>query len=346
MAITASSGINELMFVSELSRLSVYSPESDMTFAILKGGEEVFRNTYVADSSGYVTIYDLDKLLESLIPDLYADFTFMVNDAVLGVPVARIFRCSTSVNEPGLTFIPDFFLTSSFGERDTCLGRYEALTAYCLQETAVKAYCSYYSESGTVTNIEIEVGSINGASSIDVSADLFDKPEYGRLIAYTISCGYRRAKFRVLDYAPAEYTAIIFRNAFNCWETIYLTGTKETSSSYTRNTAYINGRYRCYDLHEVMSHKVHTGPLRAGALPVAIDLARAKTAFILNADASTGAEITITDADIKHTDNDDELCDLSITYRLADLRNVAFDTARPPQIFKKVFDKTFDHTYE
>ncbi len=334
------------MFVSEFARLTFTSVEQNVSFVVLKGSEEVFRTSFFTDSRGRVTVYDLDRLLETLIPDLYAEFTFLINDVPLGMENVKIFRCATSVNEPGQTFIPDFFLTSSMAERNTCHGRYECLSAYCETETPVVAECAYYLADGSLTTVNVDVAIVNGAASIDVSPDLFENPDLGQLVAYVINCGRRQARFRVLAYMPEYSPAVIFRNSFNCWETMYLTGTKETSSSYERSVAYICGRLRNYHIDETMTFKANTGPLRPGELPIALDLARSKEVFMLNANGSTGTEITITDANIKHSNEDSEIKDLTITYRLADIRNIAFDTARPPMLFNKIFDKTFDNTYE
>lgn len=334
--------INNYMFVSELSRLSFRIDSDSCTFVISRGGKEVFKQTYVPDEDKTVTIYDLDKLLETLIADIYDTFTFLVNGSALGQSNVKVFRCNKSVAESAQKFIPDFFLTAAMGERNTCVGRYEVLTLYSDTEVAVQAICTYVDADKKVESLTETITNLTGWSLINVSPSRFEKPEKGTLVAYTIAAGKRRARYRVFPSLPEADPVVMFRNAFNAWETLYLTGAKETSGSFTRSAAMIEGRYRVYDIEAVISHKAMTGPLRPGELCVAVDLCTSKDVYLLNADGTAGDEITITAADIKHTNEDNNLRNINITYRLADRRNARIEVVRPPRIF----DDTFDSTYE
>lgn len=334
--------INELMFVSELSRLTFRTDNPDCTFAIVRNGQEVFKQSYVADSNNLVTIYDLDRLLDTLIADIYDSFTFLVSGTALGCSNVKVFKCNAAVAEPAKTFIPDFFLTASMGERDTTPERYEVVTLYTDTETPVQAICTYVGDDLTVTTVNENITSLLGWSYIDVSPSRFMKPEKGTLVAYTIQAGKRKAHFRVHPSLPEAEPAVIFRNCFHAWETLYLTGAMETSGNYTRSSAIVGGQFRIYDIEETLSYKAQTGPLRPGAVPVAMDLARSKEVFLLNADGTVGDEIAITAVENKHTNEDDHMPDFSFTYRRVDRRNTMIAVERPPRIF----DKTFDETYE
>lgn len=328
------------MFTSEFCRLSFSGVTDTLVLVFVVDGFPVFENRYVPDSAGRVTVYDLDLLLESCLSDTPPSVRIFANSYLLGS--FRLFGCAASVAEPAQTFVTDFFLTPHTGVRDTAADRFESLTLFCAAEEAVTARCAYVKDDLSVVEKTVAVESVVGWSALDVSARRFLDPASGRLVGYTVLCGKRKASYRVLAYTPKADPAVIFRNCFNAWETFYFTGKKETSAAYTRSQANIAGKLRNYHIDETVSYRAMTGPLLHGMEIVALDLARSKEVFLLNADGSAGDEITVTDCDIKHSNEDDEIPDLTFTYRLADRRNSRIAVTRPP----RVFDNTFDETYE
>lgn len=328
------------MFTSEFCRLSFSGVTDTLVLVIVVNSLPVFENRYVPDSAGRVTVYDLDRLLESCLTDSYTNIYIFANGTQLGR--VNLFGCAASVAEPAQTFVTDFFLTPHTGVRDTAADRFESLTLFCAAEEAVTARCAYVKDDLSVMEKTVAVESVVGWSALDVSARKFLDPASGRLVGYTVLCGKRKASYRVLAYTPKADPAVIFRNCFNAWETFYFTGKKETSAAYTRSQANIAGKLRNYHIDETVSYRAMTGPLLHGMEIVALDLARSKEVFLLNADGSAGDEITVTDCDIKHSNEDDEIPDLTFTYRLADRRNSRIAVTRPP----RVFDNTFDETYE
>lgn len=338
MAISTTPELTEYMFASELCRLTFTNVATEtLTLAIIAGGKQVFGNTYFPNSDKTVTVYDLDRFVEALIDDIFIDLTFVIN----GEPEpVKVFACSASVSEPAQTFVSDFFLTPVMGERNTAIGRIELLTAFCPTEEKVDVQCTFLLDDGTIETRPDGLGVLSGWAPFDVSPARFSGGE-GRLIAYTVTCGKRKARYRVLGYAPSADPVMLYRNCFHTWETIHLTGKKESSASYTRSQAIIEGCTRNYEIQETMSHKAMTGPLRPGTEAMVLDLARSKEVLLLNADGTPGDEVTITDCDTKMTNEDNEIPDFTITYRLADRRNVRVNAVRLPRIFDKHFDEHF-----
>lgn len=328
------------MFSSEFVQLKFNCIASSMEFSIKRGSSEIFSQTYVPDENHQVTIYDLDKFLEAHIVEHSEQFSFFIDGADFGT--VTVITCHSAVEEPANTFYKDFFFTPSMGERDTATGRYETVTALTDSETAVEALCTYRAADGTISTKKISLPSVNGWAPINVSPARFLDAEEGTLLSYIVQVGTRKARYRVLGGAPEVDPAIIFLNSFDCWETIHLTGAKQVAPSYTRSTALTEGQMRIYDIDEVMYFKAHTGPLRPGMVPVALDLANAKDVFLLNADGTTGARLTITDVDVKYTNEAHTIPDFEFTYRRADRYSAMLSVVRPP----KVFDDTFDDTYE
>lgn len=328
------------MFSSEFVQLKFKCTDASMEFSIMQGTSKIFSQIYFPDEDNQVIIHDLDKFLEAHISEFCADFRFLLDGNDMGE--VTVITCNAAVEERAYTFYKDFFFTPSMGERDTAAGRYETVSALTDAETAVEAICTYRAADGTVSTKKVALPPVTGVSTINVSPARFEDADSGTLVAYTVQCGNRKARYRVLAAAPEVDPAIIFRNCFGCWETIHLTGAKEVSPSYTRSAALIEGQVRNYDIAEVMSFKAHTGPLRPGMVPVALDLARAKDVFLLNADGTAGARLTITDVDVKHTNEDNSIPDFQFTYRRADRRSAMLAVVRPPKLFDDTFDKTYD----
>lgn len=353
MAITLLTPINPICFVSELALLTISAPgETSIKFEISQGGLAIFSNEYYPDADGIVNIYDLDKFVAHyLLDDNYDNnrFYFTVNDVhvvnYVNVhdPSCKVIPCTVAVSECAATFIPDFFLTPVMHERNTAVGRYETLTAITSENTQVLVSANYYNQSTqkVVTNL-IGLTYLLGWATLNVSPERFVDESKGRLIGYTVQCGKRKAHYRVLASMPEADPALLFRNCFGAWETIYLTGAKAQEPSYTRSSAMVNGCYMTYDIEETMSWKAYTGPMRNGMVALANDLARSKSVFLLAKDGSTADEIVITDQDVKTDNADNTIPDFQFTYRRASRNTSKLEVKRPPRIFDKTFDKKFE----
>ena len=331
------------MLSSEFTRLSIEGlTVPSLALSIRSGGKAVFECDYVPDSSGRVTVYDLDKVLSALPGEHYNDITISLGDLVLEPLVIRVLNCSLPLNMPGETFVEEFFLTPFVeGERDTLVGRHELLTVYCQTGTEVEAVCTFYSEEGLSTRT-MKLADASGWTEIDVSPDRFVVADGRQLISVAVKCGDRRMRYRVLNHAPEAGPTFIFRNCFGAWETFSCTGTKETQPAYTRSQAHVLGTLRNYHIEEVLSYKALSGPLRPGMVAVALDLGRSRDVFLLGRDGTVGLDVTVTDCDLKHSNDIRELSEVSFTYRLADNHTARIDAVRP----HRLFDHTFDDTYE
>ena len=333
------------MFLGELNRIS-FTSSSMAEFVISHGGKEIFSNTYYPDDTGTITIYDVASILEPYIKDVYADFTFSIDGAVIGSP--RVFYCAWSITSRAMNFLDASFLTPMQGARRTHTARYETLTVYAASPAAVTAECVYYGDAG-ISRRTVAIATASGLAVLDVSPRKFVNASMGQLVEYTVVCGARRAKYQVMPTMPDLSDAFIFRNAFGAWDTLYMTGTRETEPTYTRSTANINGYIRSYQIQEVISQKTYTGPLPAGMEWVAMSLANSKAVFFLLDNGDSGDEVHVTDCDLKHTNDNTSESNLNFSYRnatitwqLADDRVARLDVPRPPRIF----DDTFDRTYE
>lgn len=335
------------MFLTELTRLTFHTTGSEATFSIKKDGAAApfFSTKYIPDSEGNVTVLSLHKLLEpEIADDAVGRFIFMVDgDAV--ADAVTVIRCTVHISEPAERFVNDFFLTASSRERDTAPRRRECLTAYCLEATPVTVTATYLTDDNRLVRREFNIpaSSVNGDGlySVDVSPRKF-ADDSGRLVAFRVKCGRRKMNYRVVENPPASDPVMIFRNCFNAWDTVYLCGAKETDPQITRSTAMINGQFSCYQVEEFTQYTARSGPLRESGVETVRDLARSRTVFLLERDGSAGNRVTVTDASVKATNENTGMPDFSITYRLADIPGGHVDVYRRPRIF----DRTFDNTYE
>lgn len=335
-----------LMFSSELSVLTLYGTDTEplqLTVATLEG-TTVFSNLYTPDREGTVTIYDLDKVITSAIRAETPEVVVMAGTTRLGPEVIKILRCQAAVEVPAVSFVQEHFLTPSDADRDTALGRYEKIYAYCGDNSeSVTATATFLTPEGKVViDGPIDIVEFNqGPIEVDVSPTLFTNDMRGQLLSYEVQCGKRRARYRVMELPEAD-PAVVYLNCFGCWDTLYFTGKKEISPSYTRSQARIGGKLRNYDIEEVLSFKAMTGPLREGAEARVMDLARSRQVYLLNPDGSTGEELVVTDCEVKHSNAPSELPDLSLTFRYASTISGRVRVTPKP----RVFDNSFDSTYE
>lgn len=337
-----------VMFSDRFRRLDLTgTPDGTVTLAVAVAGEgTVFENTYIADAAGYVTVYDLDRVLEAYIPEVFASITLSVDGSAAIEGGIKVFRSASRVDIPASSFLASRFLTACTGTRHTLAGCRELLTAYVADgETAtVTAVYHHASETtgpaGKITSQTFSLGVTAGLNTLDVSPAQFVKPGM-QLISYTVQCGRRRAAYMVMAHAPEAGAAFWFRNRFGAPETLYARGIRSTEPAYTRSTANIGGETRVYDITEVVSHKVSTGPLPAAMVPVAMDLASASEVYAMDVRGTSGAALLITDCEMKHTDDPAALNVLSFTYRPASRRTTEIEVQPSVNTFDSTFDDTF-----
>ena len=333
------SNIGTYAFSSELDVLQVTTAAA-INVTITHGSSVVLSSTYTP-VNGVVTIYHLNKLLAPLITDVVADFTF--SDGTTSKTV-HVVRAGVLVNEAADTFLPSFFLSTVMTERDTMSGRHECVSFIATGQDAVEvvAICTYVDGStvNTATKsvaAELAAGELH---TVDVSPDQFVDSTHGTLVSYVVVAGERKMRYRVRPAATSE-VAMIFRNAFGAWETIYLPGSRATEPEYTRETANVNGKLTLYNLDETMQWVSHSGILRPGGVTLAHDLARSKDVFLLDG-ATAGDAIVITAVDVKTTGDWDENADFTFTWRRATNLTAMLEAQRPPKLFDDTFDETYD----
>lgn len=334
---------NQCIFASELEDIVVTGVATSLSFYVSLGGEIIFSTSYVPNKDGVVRIYDISSLLLTYITGVYADFTFGVASETIPV---RVFHTNAPVAEQARFYLPSFFLSSAMGRKITILNRYETLSFYAFEPCDVYVEANYYDgrlvtrQHSICSSADVKVDDVN---TINVSPMNYLDYSLGELISYTVIAGRRRFTFEVQDGIPEADPAFLFKNNFGVWETIYLVGTRETAADIKRSLAYINGKYTLYDVDEQQVYKAKTGVLLGGMLAIAQDLVRSRSIYTLNSRGETVDEVVITDSnDVKFTNDYNALPSFTLTYRRSRRCSAMVDVVRPPKLFDKTFDNTFD----
>lgn len=161
-----------------------------------------------------------------------------------------------------------------------------------------------------------------------------------QLLSFDATAYRRHIAYRMLPHwlsLAATPTAIQFRNAFGCMDTLYFFGKKEEEVKPTYTSAQSLGRTRNYQIDVNPEWKVTSGPLNATGLRLMHDIIQSMRLFSM----ATGEELTLTSCELKPT-NDLYTAPTSatITYRTAEEGQ-----ALPPSLRIRTFDHSFDDTY-
>lgn len=328
------------MFSSELKNIDISGVVGTLHFSVSNNGIQLFSADFVPDDKGEITIYDVAGIVEEYIDEAFSDFSFSLGDETVNV---RVFRCSIRLSEPAEDFLPSFFLTTLMTDKVTHPDRCETLSFYAQEQCNVFAELSYYVD-GNIVLSEVELlaeGSvaIGAVNVVDVSPKLFLDNERGVPVSYTVRAGERSFVFRVDKTLPAG-SPILFRNSFGAWETVYMTGTLDTEYEIKRSNAYINGLFRQYEIEDTELYKMNSGILLGSMIRLGMDVARSRALFLMDGGVA-GDEIVLVDSELKYSNDDDALPTFTYTYRRA-LPIAMMKTLRPPKLFDKTFDYTFD----
>ena len=337
-----------LAFSTQLQDLWIDGASGSVTFLIAVGDITVFSADYVPNGDGEIRLYNLSRIIESHIDGIFADFTFTVEEKGKSNHSLsyRVFRSAVRVSESAVEFMHSFFLTTLLNRKTTQLGRYETLSFYPQSACSVYALASYYTESGIDTQ-EVSLMSeqdvvLNAINSVNVSPSKLVDDSMGELVGYVVRAGERSFTFEVDTTQAKADTAFIFHNNFGCWETMYLTGTVETEYEIKRSHAYVDGTFRQYDLEDTEIFKANSGVLLGSMIRLGKDLARSKSIFLLDSAGMADDEIVITDSEIKYANDDDFMPTFDYTYRRTSFVSTMLHIIRPPKLFDKTFDITFN----
>ncbi len=335
---------NDTLILPELAEIVLQTSRAHLAVRLTGASGELFANEFFPDSSGKVIVRDVSSIAEASLGDEpCGEFSLSADD----MPVYRFraVRCAVNPGEPGQQHLASRFLTSMLSERDTDISRKETLSAWNASSEACTVRCDYIAPDGTLSRQTVAISRTSSSGQLetfDVSPSRFNTVQGKLLVGYTVLMGDREQKYRVLLDPPPYDPAVVFRNIYGVWETMYFCGERIDDAQYSRETASVLGRFRTYRIDETLQFTASTGPMRHGAERIARDLARSKAVFLLNSDGTAGQEVTLTDCTVKHSNSDDFSPVYTFTFRNAE----RFPLEKAPAAPYRIFDYTFDKTYE
>ena len=340
---TLSTSIPSLSWPSDFSAISIAATaESSVSVKISISSTEIFNSTLIADSSGVIIIYDIDRLLRdwmgSTPMDVHLSFDNSKYDYII-LPYDGIMTVSAT------DFCNQRFLSSLAGTKYTHIQAKEYISFYQVTSSTVTATIDAIWTDGTNTQKTTKtVYTSNSAlgliQNIDVSPNILTAPKSEfMLVAYSVTIEHRKQSYRIVPNGMAQnITDVTFINAFGMLETFHFFGNLTRDLKPSRSSAIISGRKTNYNIEAIPEWTAETGPLTDGMLELFDDIVCAKQAWR----TSDGCAIVITDSDNKQNNSDDTIPSGSVSWN--EDKTARMFIAKNWGI--RIFDKTFDATYE
>lgn len=357
-AFSFSSALNHVSF-SMVGTRSGYSAK----FELRHGVETILSENYVPDANDEIVIYELSSLVEPYLQDkLISNFDMEItafspdDNSILGRSKMNFtaLYCKADVDISADDFINRFFLSTLMGAKVTALGQKEYLHFVTTDEdlisggennlVAIRIHADYVdSEMKKITNVFEWNVQLNTASLQIVTIDVSPHNFVGKgltLVSYKVVVGSRVQTYCVSIRFDSE-PDIAFKNSFGLFETLYFTGTKEDTPEISRNAAYINGEYCNYHIEENRIVKANTGVIPETMVCLVDELARSTEVYLIEK-GEIGRQLTVTDSELKRTNDLDFLFNFQITYRIAKRNQNILKVIRSVRTFDSTFDKTFE----
>lgn len=139
-------------------------------------------------------------------------------------------------------------------------------------------------------------------------------------------------------------TNFIYRNAFGMPETMAFTGLVEYSPELEGETVELLQRTVRTSSRYIDSRTANSGYLDTRQYGKALDLITADSLQLY--DTKTLTEVVVTDIDFSHRRTGSEKINVSLTFCQASRLHLAFGRTGDNGIYGRIFDRTFDNTFE
>lgn len=316
----------------------------------------VFDETLYPDTAGTISLTSLSEMLEPYLRARlnvrmtvtmaeYVDEDDTAPSAVVSTDECDVLFAMVDVGEDAAAFVASHFLTTLNGPKMTAPGCEERVYAYGTEEVSVTA--CFLGDDGSMGWPKVTVtaaGVSDAISAFFVGPDAVQAlmPEVGgRLIRYEVRAGERCQEFVMAGRPVAPAPSLAFINSFGCIEFLHCYGVHQKDSSYTRSSARIRGRLRNYKVVEERVFKAGTGWLSAPMADWADELFRSQEVYVW-LDGRPGREVVLTDSKSVIRNDDDDMPAFEFSYVYAQRIHNVMQRSHAGRIF----DNTFDHTFE
>lgn len=350
-------------FISEIGEIKISGiTDEQLNVRIETGGTEIFNESYYA-LKGNVVIHEIGEMLRSHFslhdPKGMSNNVVSYYQAPLSITavfsdkqdtVRRSFnayysRCRTSVSPSDV-----LFLTHENTIR-TAHDRMEYLTFRVREGISVEIGVAYldagneryrrvtkdFGDTNGMLAFSLSLERVAALSGIGTASILF----YDAMLKEN---GIVKDKVRFINDQRRyrNITNFIYRNAFGMPETMAFTGLVEYSPELEGETVELLQRTVRTDAEYIDSRTANSGYLDTRQYGKALDLITTDSLQLYNTETLT--EVVATDIDFSHKRTGSEKINVSLTFRQAS--RLHLDFVRAGNIRKRIFDKTFDYTFE
>lgn len=350
-------------FISEIEEIRISEIKNELlNVQILVGGTEIFNENYYA-SDNTVKIYETGNILRDYFlleePKGISDNVIFYHLPPLSVTIvvsdgqetvqnsfkAYFSRCRTSI-------IPSdtIFLTHENTIR-TAYDRMEYLTFIVREGISVDigvAYLNMGKEKYKRISQELDVvpgmvafsfslGRVSEISGIDMSSII-----YYDVMLKDNETVKDKVRFITDNRQYRNVTNFIYQNAFGMPETMTFTGLTEYSPELEGDLVELLQKTVRTDTGYIDSRTVNSGYLDTRQYGKALDLITTPSLYLY--DTEILKEVVVTDIDFSHKRTGSEKINVSLTFRQASRLHLAF--RRTGNIRERIFDQTFDYTFE
>lgn len=349
MAITIKQGLSGQYFSANMPdvEISITGKSLAVKMAVSTDGEnweEIFSETLFPMET-LITLRDLGELLKPYARQrlsMQLRITMTEDETTASQTLkCQVVYCEADLPTTCADWISNRFLTILDGIKRTAIGRLEYLH-YIGTEAATAT--ALYSD-GTTKQFDVTaVGGNGNYTTIDVSPSNFIT-EGKTLAEYSVTAGNRRQQYRMDFDKPDCAPILIFTNSFGVEELFYCTGTHTKAPTFKRESAYINGKNKNYNIIETRTFKADTGILNEAEAFWFGEVLRSDYVRIVtfrNGHPNIGKEIVLTDSKSEQNNNPDELIRFTFSYQYAQKNQNVVDEQREGRIFDNTFDYTFN----
>ena len=350
-------------FISEIGEIKISGiTDEQLNVRIETGGTEIFNESYYA-LKGNVVIHEIGEMIRSHFslhdPKGMSNNVVSYYQAPLSITavfsdkqdtVRRSFnayysRCRTSVSPSDV-----FFLTHESTIR-TAHDRMEYLTFTAHKGMSVDISIAYM-DAGKYKTVSEQVDATAGMLAVSFSLDKIVRRSgiaVSSITYYDVLLkkdGAVKDKVRFINDKRLyrNITNFIYRNAFGMPETMAFTGLVEYSPELEGETVELLQRTVRTSSRYIDSRTANSGYLDTRQYGKALDLITADSLQLY--DTKTLTEVVVTDIDFSHRRTGSEKINVSLTFCQASRLHLAFGRTGDNGIYGRIFDRTFDNTFE
>ena len=343
------SSIPDIFKISDFQGSSVY-----LSIYINRSEGPIFSTTLYA-FGGQASIYDLRSIIESYMEEkslVHAACSFRMqvdrNDFTLGE--FTLIYCKPQIqNMDCKQFLQSHFLTThavrlvphSF-QIDLQYFVFPDETSQCSTLFVIQPEGGSQPISLTVSDLPIASKQFDlcfeDLNEYDLLAQL-PQGTQGKLLSVTLYRGARTFTLFFTDEPPT--LTLNYYNAFNVYDTLYLTAQTKRKLSFDRSTAICCGKSSSYDDNTKVEYESETSALSYLQAKYVTSALQSHTLFLISPDYPSGTSILITDMESELSDATTATCSVKFKWKPVRQHPILTYTHKR-NIFNSIYNNTFD----